>query len=291
MKYLPYSNGKHMDELLYEYFIKNKNNIKTDMIYIPVYWSCFYYSRGYGSRINDLLLFLDRLDKSKKYFTVIAYDTGVYLRHLNLNLTLFSACGGGLNLPSKHLCEKNVIMEGQKRVVYMGPVGDYCIPLMGMPLIKHNNIKKSIFCSFVGRFNTHPCRIEMSKLLNKEKDFVLKTPMGFGPYKEILDASIFSLAPRGYGYTSFRLFEALLCESIPVFIWEDKIVLPYKDKINWNDICIIVEAKDMKDIPTILRNIPIEKRNKMVEKIREYNKKYFHFDYIYQYIVEKITQS
>lgn len=294
MKYISYSQGKHTDEIMFEYLSKNSNQINTNLIYVPIFWSKFYYSRQYGERIEDLLDFLDKnLKSDKKYFTIVSYDTGIFVKNLKTPLILFSACGGSLNLPNKRFIEKSLTIDNQKRVIYTGNTGDYCIPLMIRPLFNYSGIKKDIFCSFKGKFSNHPCRIEMQKILRKNPKFILKYGQpnsGHKEYKNLLDRSIFSLCPRGYGYTSFRIFEAIRCESIPIFIWEDKYVLPYQDIIDWKEISILIHSKDLHKLPKILDNFTDKQIKEMREKIREYIPKYFTFEYMYEYIKNKISQ-
>ena len=37
--YPEYSCGKNIEEIFHEYFINEKDNIDTDYIYIPIYWT------------------------------------------------------------------------------------------------------------------------------------------------------------------------------------------------------------------------------------------------------------
>lgn len=285
--YPPYSSGQNMEEIFLKYFEDNKDNINTEYIYIPIFWTSFYVIRKYGTQINDLLEFLDKLDKTKKYFTVVQYATGIFVKKQNLNIMVFSAGGGGINI--KNRTERKVKMNGNpNRVVFIGDKGKYDLPLMCEPLIKYDNIEKSILCSFMGRLDTHPCRFDMNKILKTQKGFVMSPSRGYNAYKEMLSKSVFTLCPRGYGYTSFRLFEGMLMECIPIYIWEDKKVLPFDDEIKWYEFCIIINAKDIKKIPEIIDGISVEKREKMLSKIREYNQKYFNFAGSFEYMKRKL---
>ena len=285
--YPPYSSGKNMEEIFYKFFLENKDTIQTDLIYIPIFWTSFYVQRKYGTRINDLLDFLDKLDKTKKYFTIVQYATGIFVRKKNLDITVFSAGGGGINI--KRLTEKKVKMNGNpNRVVFIGSKGKYDLPLMCLPLMKYDKCPKTILCSFMGRLDTHPCRFDMDRLRNS-MGFVISPSRGYKAYKDMLSKSVFALCPRGYGYTSFRLFEGMLMECIPIYIWDDKMVLPFSDEIKWEEFCILVKTKDIKRIPEIISNISLEDRNIMVGKIREYNEKYFNFVGSFEYIKRKIN--
>lgn len=287
--YPSYSNGKNMEEIFY--LLLKKKEITSDYIYVPIFWTSFYITRKYGTQINDLLDYLETLDKTKKYFTIVQYATGIFVKNEitkhKLNMIVFSAGGGGINI--KKDTEKNVIMNNQKRVIFIGDKGHYDIPLLCNPLLTYNNnTSKTIKCSFMGRFDTHPCRFIMQKELQNKHDFKIMNPDNYNKYKELLEKSEFALCPRGYGYTSFRLFEAMALNCIPIYIWEDKKVLPYEDQINWEDFCIIVHTKDLKKIPEIINNLSQNDKQDMINKIKQYNKEYFNFDSIVKYIKSKI---
>jgi len=286
--YPPYSSGENMEEIFYKYFMKNKESIKSDLIYIPIFWTSFYVKRKYGTQIKDLLDFLDKLDKSKKYFTVVQYATGIFVNKKNLDITVFSAGGGGINI--KRLTERKVTMNGNpNRVIFIGDKAKYDLPLMCEPLMKTENVEKNILCSFMGRLDTHPCRFDMDRILKKNKGFVISPSRGYKAYKEMLGKSTFVLCPRGYGYTSFRLFEAMLMECIPIYIWEDKKVLPFSDEIKWNEFCILVKTPNINQITSIIENMSNEEKERRLNKIREYNKTYFNFAGSFEYIKRKIN--
>ena len=37
--YPPFKNGRYMEEYFYDYIMANKNNINSDRVYIPVFWT------------------------------------------------------------------------------------------------------------------------------------------------------------------------------------------------------------------------------------------------------------
>ena len=284
--YPGYSSGKNMEEIFFEYFLKNKDKIESDYIYIPIFWTSFYITRNYAKNIEDLYTYLETLDKSKKYFTIVQYASGIFVKNFGLNLLVFSSGGGGLNINNNQTVH-DIYFNNLTRAMFFGNKGDYILPLICNPSFPFLNLNKDIFCSFMGRFDTHPCRFKMQNELKQNNKIQMFQSTNFENYKNILNKSIFSLAPRGYGYTSFRIYEALLAESIPIYIWEDKKVLPFEDKINWDDIAIIIHSDDIDKISNILETITSEKINKMVENIRKV-KYMFSFDYSFKYICEKI---
>jgi hypothetical protein len=280
--YPGYSSGKNIEEICYDYFSKECNNIESDLIYLPVFWTSYYVINNYGENIEPLYDWLHSLDKTKKYFTIVQYASGIYIKDPIHNLTVFSAGGGGLNIKSN--CIRVERFYNLRRHVFYGNTGDYTIPLICLPSFPYLNMERNIFCSFMGRFNTHKCRKDMHRLLRSNAKFTFYKSVGFEEYKNILNTSIFTLAPRGYGYTSFRIYEAILAESIPIYIWEDKKVLPFEDVLNWEEFSIVIHANDMNQLPDILDKCNIES---MQSKLREV-KQCFMFEYIFEYITNKI---
>ena len=69
--YPGYSSGKNIEEICYDYFSKECNNIKTDLVYLPVFWTSYYVINNYGENIDPLYEWLHKLDKTKKYFTIV----------------------------------------------------------------------------------------------------------------------------------------------------------------------------------------------------------------------------
>lgn len=282
--YPSYSSGKNMEELFYSYFISEKDNIETDLIYLPIFWTSYYVTHGYGKNINELYKWLSTLDKSKKYFTIVQYASGIYVKNFDLNITVFSAGGGGLNIDNGSMI-KRVRFNNMNRVIFIGNKGNYDIPLLAEPQFPDLNEERNIYCSFIGRYDTHPCRVKMQDHLKNNKDFQFYPSQNFEIYKQILNRSTFTLAPRGYGYTSFRIYEAILAGSIPVYIWEDKKVLPFEDELDWNEFCIIVQSNKINDIPELLKKVDIEKYQRKIKKIQDK----FTIPETFNYIKRKIS--
>ena len=283
--YPGYSSGKNMEEIFFDMFQKNKDIIKTDSIYIPVFWTSYYITNGYANNIKPLYDWMNRLDSTKKYFTIVQYDSGIFVdkSDFNIDITVFSAGGGGINVKGE-LSEKQLRYHGLTRYVFNGDKGDYDIPLMCLPVFPCININKDIFCSFMGRFDTHYCRINMYNVLNSNKKYKLFKSVNFEKYKEILNRSIFTLAPRGYGYTSFRLYEAIQANSIPIYIYQDKISLPFNDVLDWKDFCVIINNEDIQKLPEILDSVDIERKQTNLLKV----KNHFTFNETFKYIISKL---
>lgn len=231
-----------------EYWFSQKikdEDIKGDRIYLPVSWTAFYKQANYGNN-KDLLKvlqnFLNTLDTSKKYFTIIGWDDGILNDISHLDIKVFSMAGGRK---------------------------DYGLPLICQPhAIKFNN-KKDIFCSFVGRI-TNPIRQEIVNAYTGKEGYYVSTKAHALPdYCRILSRSIFTLAIRGYSATSFRIMEAIEYGSIPVYV-SDLFYEPHG--IDFNTYGVKINSSDYKDIDKVLRSInkeEIEAKQKMLPEIFE----------------------
>lgn len=65
--------------------------------------------------------------------------------------------------------------------------------------------------------------------------------------------SDYTLCVRGIGNNSVRFFETLCCGRIPVFLNTD-CVLPFDFVINWKELCVWVEEKDINNAAQVVAN-------------------------------------
>ena len=167
---------------------------------------------------------------------------------------------------------------------------------------ENHDCERDIFASFMGTMTQlhlpedHIRGGRLTELQAKAKDIVIGWPqevahkMGeeIHPHK-LMARSVFTLCPAGYGRWSFRFVEALLNGSIPILLSDDY-VLPFGDKIQWEDYCITVEEKDLLNVEEILKSIPQDQILKMQEKIKN-SKHLFTKDFILSCIAEKLPQK
>lgn len=87
-------------------------------------------------------------------------------------------------------------------------------------------------------------------------------------WREIMARSKFSLCPRGYGRTSFHVYETLQMGLIPIYVYlEDDIEwLPYGNAMK--DISYSVTIEKLSDLITQLSTMPDSEIEKMEERIR-----------------------
>jgi len=208
--YPVHQSGLLIEEYFYEYALLNKDSIETDLCYLPIFWTSYHVSHNWGNSYQELQNFCNSLPKDKTYFTVVQYDDGV--RVSMPNLITFSCCGNTSNV-----------------------LKDFPIPLLCDP---HGEKWEKDFykASFIGRIGSR-VRPKMFEILLDTPGFYLKdSGDDVTLFLDHLKQSTFSLCPRGYGISSFRLYETLEVGSIPIYIVEDDLDhwLPFSDKVNWN---------------------------------------------------------
>jgi len=231
-----------------EWYYQNIAELSKKRSYLPVFWTSFYVNKEFGMNkiaMRNLQSFIDGLDKAKKYYTIVQYDDGILSDISKLDIKVFS-------------------MSGARK--------DYVLPLLCSPHTFTFPANKRIWlANFVGR-RTHLYRnFIFDQLKNKIGWYVSEQSHQLKDYCQIIAQSIFTLCPRGYGATSFRIAEALQYGSIPVYI-SNEFMLPHQDKIKFTDYGVIIKEKDIKNIQKILEDIPksvISKKQKMLTYVYE----------------------
>lgn len=268
----PPHNNIIFEEYFYNYMINNDPD--TDRYYLPVLWTNFYLSRGNGDgNMVDLQQLLDGLDRKKKYFTVLQYDDGILQNLSDLDILVFGAGGGG----AKNMTGKNL--------------GDVKIPLICRPNPTINkNQTRYILASFVGALNgRHVVRDKMANILNSDPNMIIKSSSGYNTFVDVMEKSLFSLCPRGYGATSFRICESLQYGSIPIYIYDEPWI-PWENDFDFNDVGILCHADDLSNLPLILKN----KTNEDIKRYQENGEKiyneFFDYDGCSKKIIEKCVR-
>ena len=261
--YPPYNEGLYLEDYFFKWFIDN--NIEKDRYYIPVFWTTCYVDNCF----NGLQQELNKLDPSKKYFTVTQHDDAI--RELLPSDTIQFNAGGntGKGIPIPLICS---------------PIKDEIKP----------KLNRDIFCSFVGSI-THPIRnwIYTSLSNNRRYHFSAKQWTNLVPDNEfdnfinITSRSVFALAPRGYGRSSFRLYEVMQLGAIPVFIYDEE-WCPWEEEINWNDFCVLIPIKNITRIDEILNSYSKEEIESMQNNLQVYWENNFTMESVCNKIINRL---
>lgn len=270
------NNKKNFEAYFYEYF--TKNNVNNKYTYIPIQWTNYLVKNNYGRNIDDLKLFLNKnLDSNKKYFTIIQYAGGPLVE---LENTLIFSMGGAF--------DTNIPKTSQ--VISLPLIYDFNDKIIQQPK------DKKYLASYIGR-PTHKIRIELERKLKSESNFYIKNLESMNSnislenqniFNETMSKSYFSLCPRGYGPTSFRLYESIVAGVVPVYI-SDNHFLPFADCVNWEDFSLILKPRKIKKLKKILQSSIEEGDYENLNKNLKKTKHYFNFLYMSKYIESKVV--
>jgi hypothetical protein len=272
--YPPFKNGRYMEEYFYDYVIQHKDDIETDLVYISIFWTNIQTHPGFNNMKNGLNVLLkkaiDTYPSDTRFFTVVQHDDGPQLQ-LPKDTVIFGACTGTIPLP--------LIYE------------DKTDKLLNTPRLP----RKTVVASFVGTI-THPVRNILFTLFGRKKEmnFMINDKwtnnVQENQAKTFIDYTLkskFCLAPRGYGRSSFRFFEAMLLDTVPVYFWDDIEWLPYKDVLDYSKFAVSIKNGDISKTYEILKGISDEQYVAMVEEIKRV-RHYFTLEGMSEYVVQKI---
>jgi hypothetical protein len=269
--YPPYHTGYYQEEYFYHRWNEDKKS--CDRQYIDIFWTNIYCNGSHvgqrGPNIQQELI--NKLDPNGKYFTICQHDDGPF-EQLPQDTIIFASGGNRkygniIALPSN--CSK-------------------------IPITYTELETRPLLASFVGS-NTHPIRQKMFDICkNNEKIFIyLKgwSPVvnenEFNLFTKVTLNSVFTLAPRGYGKSSFRLYEAMQLGSIPVYISDDP-YLPWNDELNWNEFCVLIPEKNIENLIDILMSYSAEQIEIMRNKMKQVWETHFSLEGMYQQIIRRL---
>jgi hypothetical protein len=265
--YPSYHQGYYLEEYFINYFCNN--GIVTLTQFIPVSWTTCYND---GHNLQILQNYLNSLHPNFEYFVVCQHDDAPRMHRLPPKTKVF--CAGGN---------------------YTGP-NKIPIPLICSKLPEKyiNKKQKDIFCSFVGSI-THPIRSKILETYKTDPDFKIETGNWSSTIQEdqivkftdITSRSKYTLCPRGYGTTSFRLYEAMQLDTVPVYM-SDTHDLPWSDELDWKQLCVIITPDQINDIKSILTNISDEQYASMKMKIKELYEEYFTLEGVCKNIIKRV---
>lgn len=271
--YPPYHEGFYTERYFMEEF--KKSTYQGDRFYIPVDWTTMYIQGDGFMAYKEGRILLDKLrdklntlDKSKKYFTVSQHDDAV----------------------------KEVLPADTIRFSAGGNSGGTPIPLAFSRIKFDNNFEnRDIFCYFDGSI-THGVRRNMVAELSNKPDYVFKIKnwgdnTKLDQYISNTLRSIFTLAPRGYGKSSARMYEAMQLGSIPIYIYDDVKWLPYEDIIDWSEFAVVIKSSEIKGLDAILKCIDAETRVKMSNKAIEVYDNYFALENLTKMVLYYLEKS
>lgn len=234
VQYPPHQGYSPMIEERAYSFFATKEDLVSDYIYIPIQWTSWHVNPGgeYGQNTQPLLEFCNELTEkhpNEKFFTVVQYDGGTLIPIDNC--TIFASSGDFSSSVGKNSSYE--------------PIPLLCDPHVGAP-----REVREYKVGYAGR-DTHPLRMKMNQLLSHLPQYKFAVNLDHNQtevFRNVLYNSVFALSPRGFGPASFRMYEAIQMQCVPIYI-SDVFWLPFTSDIEWDKICLLIKEDEIETIP------------------------------------------
>ena len=213
-KYPEHNADYGVEQDFLDYLQKNRHLTTEDPSeanwhYLPIYWTRWHLNHGYGT--SGLVELQSEVDSSilddAKTFTVCQYDDGP-LAELGKTVLFLSSrkTPYGIDIPLLSTAHRKPFFRKGKR--YMA--------------------------SFAGRLDTHPLRQELAEAVRGRPDvFLYDGNKGATFFVDMMLRSYLALCPRGYGGSSFRLYEAMQLGVVPLLLGELD-TRPFRKFLDWD---------------------------------------------------------
>ena len=254
--YPPFKKGRYLEEYFYDFVSTHTFPVQSNIVYIPAFWTNIQISSTFIARISIYQKLLDdalsKYPEETQFFTVVQHDDGVMLK-LPTNTILFGSCTGHIPLPLIYEDTDNTLINSVNNIVRRAP---------------------KYTASFVGTI-THPLRKYMTDHLGNHQDVSIDiqgtwtnqvSDRRAEEFIQNCQDSKYILSPRGYGRSSFRYFEAMQLGVVPVYIWDDKEWLPYKEHLDYSKFAISSNINEVPNIYNTLKNISDSEYQAFIEE-------------------------
>lgn len=278
VNYPPHNSSFNLEGEISRRLIKRSKDINTKFTFLPIQWTNYFIKNKYGKNLDEIKKFYEKKIKnsSKKFFTVLQYADGNLFE--TSSITYFAASGLKVDF-----------MNSDTKLIK--------IPLLAEKHHKQlRTFDKKFLASFIGR-NTHPIRENLIKEFGDNSAFYIEvfdepviSDERQKKFVDLMNSSFFSLAPRGYGVTSYRLYESFEFSTVPVYISNEKeYYLPFEDIIDWKKLCVFFDPDKDGNLQERLEEIISSGEYEEMLEYGDYcNRKFFNFDYVTEYIIDKV---
>lgn len=119
---------------------------------------------------------------------------------------------------------------------------------------------------FIGEI-THPIRSTLYHAFRNDRDCFLGSKLEYQEFRKTVSSCRFSFCPRGAGLSSWRFFECMHLNTIPV-LFADDVELPFPD-LDYSEFCVRLPEKMAGDRQTIVDRLQSVDYNQMLTKLKE----------------------
>jgi len=262
--------------------------------YLPIYWwnnAAAGYRGGPFFAVSEVQVFVDALPPGQ-YFTISRGADGPYER-LPPGVIVFSAGGCG-DFPIPHLAEiesctvdpltrpRDLLASFVGNIECGGPIEPRPV---GRSSWNPDGVGAQLRRRMVAVFRGEPECFIKSQVVQAWSGLGL---MAHANFCDIAKRSWFGLAPRGYGKTSYRLYEMIALGTIPVYIYDEP-WLPYLDVLDWTEFAVLCHESELDGLPSRLRAIPEDDRRRMIARGQELLPDYFTPDSVCKQIMRYVS--
>ncbi|KAH8584353.1 exostosin family [Cryptosporidium sp. chipmunk genotype I] len=258
-------------------------------VYIPIFWTSiqrnrveFNVKKEWYNKSQNVL---NSLNNETLYFTVLQDAEGFKKSKLKFmsmsNLIVFNAGGATTGFKQVPI----PLIKGELQ--YEGLNAEKDIWLSSTIVKRHFPVRKKLFETFAYYNITDEILDKMNSFEmfgNNTKQFIHYQGDQF---KQIIQRSTFHLCPRGFGRTSFRLYESVQLGTIPIYIWDDINWIPYGNLME--RLGIIIHVSQIEDIFDILNSLSKDELRFKFEQIKKF-KHWFTYLGITNYILKVIKR-
>lgn len=263
--YPPFKQGRYMEEYVCDWFLRvtdgsDRSDGSESWVYLPVFWTNLQNHPGFSTnRSKYQHVFnqcLRRYPVGTRFFTCVQHDDGPGLT-LPAGTRVYGACTGDVPLPLIYEDTTERLATYARREYH----------------------EKDVVLSFVGTVGTHPVREVLRRALEGRDGVVFSSRGAWSAsvattdaerFLDVTSRSRFCLAPRGYGRSSFRFFEAMWMDVLPVYVWDDVEWLPYKESIPYPSFCISIHVSDVSGLYERLVSIGETEYQERLEAMRRW---------------------
>jgi len=234
--------------------------------YVPIYWTSLYSAKN-RKLVGEAQRIIDSIEGPS--FTVVQHDEG--------------------------LCRNTA--PDDMRVFTAGCDGPDVLPLIYDLEVTDAPCHREQFAFFAGNI-THKAN-DRNRVRSRMRD-ALQNAHGFSimdtgqqplvDFSKSMRECVFALCPRGYGPTSFRLYEAMHYGAIPVYIY-DKPCLPYLDELRWPSFSVLCHIDDIRRLPARLRSFSRQGIAQLQQEAARLLPKYFTMPAVYRQLVLKLQRE
>lgn len=163
---------------------------------------------------------------------------------------------------------------------------DIIVPFWSMDDTSFIKEDKNNFACFFGTLN-HSTRVNLINSIRNKEGYKIGGGLNNKEYRKELSRSLFGLCPRGVGLSSYRFFECIHTNTIPVLLG-DQVVLPYEDELDYSKFSVRIPECRASDFNFIDKALKALDNNKMLEELEKQRPK-FTLAGVQQHIYSKLS--